>query len=94
MAGPVSHGWGTAEALRERGSSRATADTEGRVLTADEHFRQREAVRLSLTLADTRSDRRDGPRRKPVTVAVVTQHAKASAGAHVYVIPVVTERLL
>lgn len=61
-------------------------------MTPAEHFRQNDRVRLSLLLPESRADRRDRPLKR--TVAVVTQREKPSAGAHVYVIPVVTERLL
>lgn len=62
-------------------------------MTPDEHVAQRDAVRLSLLREDSRSDRRDMPRRKPPVVVVPVT-------PHVFVIPTVipivveNERLL
>lgn len=50
-----------------------------------EHDRQVQDVRLSLLLATTRSDRRDGPRRPKLSAPVTPAHA--------YFVPVVVENL-
>lgn len=55
------------------------------VVTPADHDRQVEAVRLSLLLATTRADRRDGPRRPRLSAPVTPAHA--------YFVPVVVENL-
>lgn len=52
-------------------------------MTPEEHASQRDWVRLSLLMEDSRADRRDMPRPKPLIVSPVA--------GHVFVIPVVTE---
>lgn len=51
------------------------------------HAETNEAVRRSLLLPDSRGDRREGPRPRPVTPIVV------APPGHVFVVPAVTEKL-
>lgn len=61
-------------------------------MTPAEHAREVVAVRASLMLAGTRADRRDGPVRR--IAAPIAAPIAPVAPAHVFVVPIVTERPL